>query len=58
MPTYIEELVTEIVPHSDASPDGHEANGDPRWQQDEQLKARLKRLERQERRVSAAGFDD
>lgn len=62
MPTYIDHLVTDIVPRGESAAENGEAsgeaNGDPRWQQAEQLQARLKRLERQERRVSAEGFDD
>lgn len=58
MPTYIEHLVTDIVPRGDTSPESGEASGDQRWQQSEQLQARLKRCERQERRVRAEGFDD
>ncbi len=58
MPTYIEHLVTEIVPRSDAATEGGENDGDKRWQQAEQLQAQLKRLERLERRLNAEGFDD
>lgn len=58
MPTYIEHLVTDIVPRGDTATDSGDAAGDQRWQQNEQLQARLKRLERQQQRVRAEGFND
>lgn len=59
MTAHIEQLVTEIVPRAETP--GAPAQGeqqDPRWGEEEQLRAQLARRERLQRRLSARGFDD
>lgn len=58
MPTYIEHVVTEIVPQGGSPTSGGDESGDKRWREAEQLQSILKRMERQERRLSAGAFDD
>lgn len=56
MTTHIDFAVTEVIPEAAANEEGERV--DPRWSEQDKIKAALAQQQRLQARIAAEGFDD
>lgn len=56
MTTHIDFAVTEVIPEAEANEEGERV--DPRWSEQDKIKAALAQQQRLQARIAAEGFDD